>query len=193
MNGIIEVGTGKIKVHNIFDELPSFMNEADCIFVDPPCSLGNINTFYTKDDRTDYQTNYLAFQNRLFECIDIIKPRYLYIEVFKSNKEEFIKECQKRYINVEVIESSYYHKKANKCWIIVCSNEEVINPNEFLDEQDFIEWVCKNVNYKCIGDLCMGQGLVGFYANKYGKYFVGTELNKKRLAVLIERIENSHL
>ena len=39
-----------------------------------------------------------------------------------------------------------------------------------------------------IGDLCMGRGLVGVNAYKNGKRFVGTELNHKRLAVLLERI-----
>ena len=35
--------------------------------------------------------------------------------------------------------------------------------------------------------------LPGYYANKYGKRFVGTELNPKRLAVLIERINSGKL
>ena len=34
----------------------------------------------------------------------------------------------------------------------------------------------------------MGRGLVGVNAYKNGKRFVGTELNHKRLAVLLERI-----
>ena len=37
----------------------------------------------------------------------------------------------------------------------------------------------------------MGQGLVGWYANQAGKRFVGTELNPKRLAVLVESIETN--
>lgn len=36
----------------------------------------------------------------------------------------------------------------------------------------------------------MGRGLVGVNAYKNGKRFVGTELNHKRLAVLLERIVN---
>lgn len=31
------------------------------------------------------------------------------------------------------------------------------------------------------------RGMVGYYSNAAGKPFVGTELNKKRLAVLMER------
>lgn len=188
MDGVIEIGTGKLKVHDIFEPLPDFMKEADCIFCDPPCSLTNINTFYTKADRNDKQISYYPFQTRLFDCIDEIKPKILYLEVFKSNKEYFLNECQKRYENVKVFDSSYYHNKKNKCWIIQCSNEEIESPSEFLDEEDFIKWICKNAKYECIGDLCMGRGLVGYNAHINGRKFVGTELNKKRLAVLVDRI-----
>ena len=58
-----------------------------------------------------------------------------------------------------------------------------------MDEEDIIEWVCANEEYECIGDLCMGQGLVGVNAYKNGKRFVGIDLNHKRLSVLIERIK----
>lgn len=188
MEGVICLGKNKLKVHNIFEPLPSFMKDADCIFVDAPCSLGNINSFYTKADREDYQTNYNAFQTRLFECIDEIKPKILYLEVFKSNKDNFLVECKRRYKNVKVYDSSYYHNKKNKCWIIQCSNEAIKEPIEFLDEEDFIKWICQNIDYRCIGDLCMGRGLVGWYSYLNNKTFVGTELNKKRLAILVDKI-----
>ena len=47
---------------------------------------------------------------------------------------------------------------------------------------------CAEREYQCIGDLCMGKGLVGLHAYRNGKRFVGTELNHKRLSVLIEAI-----
>jgi len=39
-----------------------------------------------------------------------------------------------------------------------------------------------------MGDLCMGQGLVGLAAHAAGKPFVGTELNPRRLAVLLQKL-----
>ena len=62
-------------------------------------------------------------------------------------------------------------------------------PLDYMDEENIIEWVCANEEYDCIGDLCMGRGLVGTNAYKNGRRFVGTELNPKRLAVLLERID----
>ena len=44
-----------------------------------------------------------------------------------------------------------------------------------------------------LGDFCMGRGLVGYYSNKAGKHFVGTELNKKRLAILLDMINNNSM
>lgn len=188
MDGIIEIGTGKVKVHNIFDELPGFMKEADCLFIDPPCSLGNINSFYTKAGRKDYQDDYYDFASRLFECIKEINPAKLFIEVFKSNKDGFVENCKELYKHVDVYETTYYHNKNNKCWVISCSNEQAKYPFDGMDEEDVIQWICKNVDYDCIGDLCMGRGLVGYHAFLNDREFVGTEINKKRLAVLLDNI-----
>ena len=188
MEGEIKIGKGIVKVHDIYEEIPKFMRQADCIFVDPPCSLGNLNTFYTKADRNDYKNDYLTFVERLFYYIDEINPSYLYIEVFKSNKDIILDNCKKRFKFVGIDESTYYHNNKNKCWIIYCSNKEVKHPNEKLDEEDYIKWICENVDYKCIADPCIGRGLVGYYSQLNNKNFVGTELNKKRLAVLVDKI-----
>jgi hypothetical protein len=62
---------------------------------------------------------------------------------------------------------------------------------DYLDEEDIIGWVCANEDYGCIGDLCMGRGLVAVNAYKNGKKFVGTDLNHKRLSVTVEKIIKS--
>lgn len=194
MDGLIKTGTGVVKVHNIFDPLPEIMHRADCIFCDPPCSKANINTFYTKADRTDYQESYEPFSERFFECLDEIAPKTVFIEVFASNRDYFLEQCKARFEYVKEYNTTYYHKASCKCWVIQASHTPIEEyPFDGMDEQDVIEYICKNHNYSCIGDLCMGRGLVGFYANKYGREFVGTELNQKRLAVLLERIEKGKL
>ena len=189
----IHIGTGIVKVHDIFNPLPDFMMQADCIFSDPPCNRGNLRSFYTKEEIEQQNKEFSDFQNRFFECVDQIKPRILVLETFKSNHEAFLSEVQKRYQRVKVYNSMYYRNPKNHCYIIVASNDE-IKPSfdviDGMDEEDVIEWICTHVEFSCIGDLCIGKGLVGFYANKFGRRFVGTELNKKRLAVLLWK--NSH-
>lgn len=194
MNGEIKVGTGIVKVHDIFDSLPLFMKEADCLFIDPPCSEGNYKSFYTKANiPLMHGINY--FNSRLFELIDYINPKHLFIETFKSNNETIFSRLKELYgTNLKEFNSYYYGNTKNKCSILYAYLEEE-NTFEvpYLDEEKAIEFICKNLEFDCIGDLCMGKGLVGFYANKYNKKFVGTELNEKRLACLIEHINENKI
>lgn len=195
MKGEIHVGTGILKVHDIFNPLPEFMKQADVVFSDPPCSIGNLNTFYTKAGKQgEKKTDFTPFYKRFFECIDEIKPKKLFLEVFASNKETFVEECKQRYASVRIYNLTYYHKKEDKCFFLVCEDKAVVDyPFEGMDEEEGVEWICKNVEYNCIGDLCMGMGLVGKEAFKNGRRFVGTELNENRLAVLVDKIHTNRL
>jgi hypothetical protein len=179
-----------VKVHDIFDPLPCFMKQADVIFTDPPWNLGNLNTFYMKAQKQERHKSFERFYLRLFECIADINPRSCYVEVGKTYLSEFIHEMKKLYKYVTFYNSCYYHRKENICYIVHGSYKRKKLPLDYTDEEDAIAWVCENEEYDCIGDLCMGRGLVGVNAYKNGKRFVGTELNHKRLAVLLERIVN---
>lgn len=191
MTGEIQIGTGLVQVHDIYYGTPEFLLQADCLFTDPPCSKGNLKSFYTKAEML-LQKTYEAFNNALFQSIDEINPQYLFIEVFKSNKDIIEQLVNDRYSNVSVTQSYYYHDKSKVCWIVQGTNQNLYEI-PYLDEQYIIEHICRVVDFGCIADPCMGRGLVGFYANKYNKKFVGTELNSKRLAVLIERINNGKI
>lgn len=179
----------KVAVNNLFDPLPEFLKEADVMFVDPPWNLGNLNTFYTKADRRDYQSSYGLFYHRLFDVIREIKPKVCYIEIGKEYLADFILEMRKIYKCVTFYNSSYYHNKNNKCYVIRGSQKAKGKPDlDYMDEEDIIKWVCENESYDCIGDVCMGQGLVGRYAAAAGRKFVGGELNPKRLSVLLKKV-----
>lgn len=193
-DGIVRFEDGSmVKVHNIFEPLPAFMREADLIFVDPPWNLGNLNSFYTKADRTDYQTDFAVFYHRLFECIAEIGPKTCYIEVGKEHLGEFLLETKKLFRYVTFFNSTYYHRKTNLCYVIRGSSSRAKPQLDGMDEEDIIAWICEHENFSCIGDLCMGKGLVGLYAHENGKRFVGTELNHKRLAVLVEKLHENGL
>ncbi len=191
MSGEISIGTGIVQVHDIFNSIPDFMLSADCVFCDPPCNKGNLKSFYTKAE-LELNKPYDAFNIALFKAIDAIRPNRLFIEVFKSNKVVIESLIKDRYKNVVTTQSYYYNNKSKICWIIQASDDDLYGI-PYIDEQYIIEYICKNIHFNCIADPCMGRGLVGFYANKNNKRFVGTELNKKRLAVLIERINKNKL
>lgn len=193
MSGDIEIKGGILRVHDIFDKTPEFMKQADVLFSDPPCSKANINSFYAKAEKEERQDSYAPFHARFWEVVDEIAPKVLFLEVFKSNKDAFVGECLSRYKNVKVFDSMYYRNPKNKCWIVQASNDSLEElALENIDEEEAIKTICQNSSYSCIGDPCMGKGLVAFYASKVGRRFVGTELNKYRLAVACERVNTGN-
>ena len=192
MTGEIELPhNSRVAVCDWIESLPAFMHRADTLFIDPPWNNGNVTAFYTKADKEYCAFDFLQFTQHLFARIDTIAPATLFVEMGKQYLAHYIVECQKRYKYVTFYNSTYYHKKENKCYIIHATNSAKhrrYKVLEDMDEENVIEWICTNHAYECIGDLCMGRGLVGKHAYHNHKPFVGTELNYKRLAVLVDYI-----
>lgn len=193
MEGIIYLpNDSKVMVCDWTKEMPEFMKEADTLFIDPPWNMGNVNTFYYKADMPHLDIDFMAFTGHLFRRIDEIRPQYLFIEMGKEYLSTYLEECKKRYKYVTFYNSTYYHKRQNKCYVVHATDDfrhRRYKELEDMDEEDIIAWITANHQYNCIGDLCMGRGLVGQGAYKAGKKFVGTELNKKRLAILVDTIQ----
>ena len=179
----------RLKAHNIFDQTPDFMKEADLLFVDPPWNQGNLRSFYTKNEDI-LEDTFEDFYKRLFQVIKEINPRIAYVEVGKEYLADFIMEMRKLFKYVTFYNSSYYHSQKNHCYVIRGSDKAKKPRLDGLDEEDIIEWICQNEAYEIIADPCMGQGLVAFYASQAGKRFVGTEMNPKRVAVARRRVES---
>lgn len=191
MSGEIHIGTGIVKVHDIFNPLPDFMKKADVIFSDPPYNRIALNGYYTKAGLQEKPDSFESFFYRFIECVDIISPRILCLEVGIPQTDMYIREFSQMYKFMHIVQCWYYGNKNQKCNIMFFSNEyfpDCITKMTPMDEEKVIEYICKNLDFNCIADLCMGKGLVGYYANKFGKSFVGTELNPKRLAVCCERV-----
>ena len=187
----LDIGTGTVKVHDIFKPVPEFMKQADFLISDPPYNKSALSSFYTKAGKKEKPSSFEALIARFFEVVDEISPKAICLEVGLPQTDMFLQEVKKRYQNVHIAESYYYGDKKQKCNMIFASNKEIpecILTAPFVDEEKFIDYLCRNVDFDCVADPFMGLGLVAFYANKYGKRFVGTELNKYRLAVCVERV-----
>lgn len=192
MEGVIELpNDSKLMVADLMETMPDFMLEADTLFIDPPCSQGNLQSFYTKADKV-LERKFDDFDTCLLERVKQIKPRHLFLEVFASNYQSSIERYSSIFRNFVVYDSFYYNKRSNKCWILHFSNEPILKIKELenIDEEKVIKYIAFNFEYKCIGDLCMGTGLVAKYAYLAGRKFVGTELNKKRLGIVVDFIQN---
>lgn len=184
---IWEAGTGLVTVHNIFDPLPGFMFSCDTLFIDPPWNLGNLNSFYTKAGRTDHVKDFEKFYRRLFLCITEIRPKTVYIEIGNQNVDVFKGILMGMYLFIERWNVAYYKK--HPCFILRGGMQQY-NGKDLtgMDEADCIREIAAHEEYSVIGDLCMGRGLVGYHAFNAGRSFRGTELNKRRLAVLLDNI-----
>lgn len=192
MRGVIPLPNDSfVQVHDLTNGLPHFMRRADVLFIDPPCSKGNIRSFYTKAGLAT-AVPYDHFSTTLFDHIEAIAPKHLFLELFAANLGEYTARASQLFAHAVTYNSFYYKKKSNRCWITHFSNAPIVPMRGFngIDEEHFIRKLCAEFPYQCIGDLCMGTGLVGKYAHRAGKRFVGTELNKKRLAMLVDHINS---
>lgn len=190
----IEIGTGCVKVHDLMQPIPEWLT-GDIIFCDPPCSQANLQAFATKADKGALANNeYKLFEERLAAIFDKIAPKYIYLEVFQSNKDFWVGYLHERFNYMSIMHSYYYKKKTNHCWILAASHYGTHLQMPYQDESDNIWNICYNSDKKLtICDPCMGMGLVGYWANYYGRKFTGTELNPHRLAYMIERINQGRL
>jgi hypothetical protein len=192
LTGIIELPhDSRVMVCDWTRDIPVFMLEADTLFIDPPWNLGNAKTFYTKAGQAYCGMSFVDFSQVLFQRIDYIGPQCLFLEIGKEYLSWYLEACKIRYRYVTFYNAIYYKRRQNKCYIIHATNiygQRYHKELEDRDEAEIIAWICQHHNYQCIGDLCMGTGLVGKNAFLVGRRFVGTELNPKRLAVLVDFI-----
>lgn len=175
-----------VQAADLFDDpIPSFLFEADLLCIDPPWTTGNLTSFYTKAGQLA-RGDFPAFLARLFTVIGQIAPKVCYIEIGKAALADVIVSMRRLYPTVTFYNSMYYRRPANHCYWVRGGPKRIALPLDGLDEADIIQWIAAHEDYTCLGDLCMGRGLVGLAAFAAHRRFVGIELNPKRLSVLVE-------
>lgn len=177
-----------VKCTSIFNDDYDFMKRADLVFVDPPWNQGNMRSFYTKAGLAECEA-FDALLDRLFDRVAWIAPQTCYVEIGKERLPDVVLKMRGIFPRVTFYNSTYYHKPTNLCYVVRGTVRKGYPPKlDGMDEEDIIDWIGANEQYECIGDLCIGRGLVAMAAKANKKMFVGTELNDKRLSVLLERI-----
>jgi hypothetical protein len=174
----------RVAVHDIFNPLPSWM-KADLVFVDPPWNTGNLKSFYTKADMA-CSSDFTMFTETIFRTLAEIEAKTVYIEMGNQAVEVYRDALEKRFPCVQQWGVTYYRKHPTN--ILRASDAPINYDFTGIDEAKCIEIVTQIEDYKIIADPCMGRGLVALAANKSNKVFVGTELNKRRLAVLLDKL-----
>lgn len=168
--------------------LPDYMlsREIGMVYCDPPWSLGNVNAFYTKAGRSDYIERFSDFYAALFGWIAFVRPNVCYLEIGKQNLSVFLLEFGRIFPVVQQWEITYYRE--NPCFLLRGGASGQRFDFTGLDDAD-TPWAAVNAEDEpVIADPCTGQGLTARAAFHVGRRFFGTELNPRRLAVAIDRV-----
>ena len=121
-------------------------------------------------------------------CVEEINPDRIFVECFFRNKKQLVPMVEALFPHVKIYNNTYYHKPDCKCWIIQGTKQPEDWGLEGMDEWDAVFKICKDVPFKAITDFFMGQGLVAESAFAAGKIFYGSDMNRNRLAVAINRV-----
>jgi hypothetical protein len=175
----------KIACHDIFDELPAFMMEADMLYVDPPWNSNLFHSFYTKAGLPDVHA-FEEFTDILFQRIAEIAPKAAYVEIGKQNFEEFIVRMVDIFPQIQSWEITY--RKKNPAYLIRGGWDRTCFDFTGYDDVDTVRFALERETFECVADPCIGKGLTAIAAYALGKRFVGTELQTKKLALLIKNL-----
>lgn len=187
----------RVAVHDLYDPLPEWMARADVVFTDIPYNQSLLTNYAMRPEAQRSARNDVRFEGfltRLFDALSReIMPQMVFVECGKQSVERVEAEMAKLHSEVVVYKGTYYRKAENVAYVV--RGRSFFNahlpsrmPFDGMDEADMVAWLCANAKFDCIGDLCMGKGLVGREAYKNGCSFVGTELNPARLQVLVDWI-----
>lgn len=178
------------------DHLEFFgQQQFDMSYVDPPWNTGNINSFYTKAGFAE-RREFDVFIIQLLKLVKRYSPRVNYLEMGSQNLEYVRTAISHLGGNISNVWNIKYYKK-HPCHLIrygFIENGRIDFDFTGLDD-DFTPMfaIQHEENINTVLDLCTGRGLTGRTAFSLGKTFFGTELNKRRLACLLEFYNQNNL
>lgn len=174
-----------VMVYDIYDEFPGLVSQADMIYVDPPWNTGNINSFYTKA-KIPLRREFSQFTDRMFDLIKYVLPSVTFIEMGYQHGPLVKAKLSEMYPFVNEWDITYYNRGKNL--LIRGSDKGTTTDYKGLDDEVTPEHAILSEKPECVLDFCMGLGCTGLTAYKHGTRFIGLELNKRRLANLMNDI-----
>ncbi len=174
-----------VAVADLRDPPPAFMRGADLIYCDPPWSQGNANSFVTKAGLASYVDGFAGFLDTLFARIAEVDPRACYVEMGRQHVADVVERMEAWFPCVETWEITYYRR--HPCHLVRGGQSPATTIFTGLDDERTPAAAIHAENPAVVADLCTGRGLTLLAAHAHGARFVGTELNRRRLAVAIDR------
>lgn len=183
-------------IQNDIDNLLS--EKVDMIYVDPPYNTSALNSFMIKAKLKKHY-EFTEFISCVIDTCKQYCDGVIYMEMGRQNIAEVNDLIlKKKGVILGLYNTTYYQK--HHCHLIRFTFKDAKPINETADGLDDGEtpfWAVylekKYNNVKTILDPCIGRGLTGRVAENYGLQCYGMELNKRRLANLLEWYHNQGL
>lgn len=175
----------KVSVRDLRDGLPEYMRKVDMVYCDPPWSKGNVNSFVTKAGFDSYVEHFEAFMDALFLRIKETGAKVCYLEIGKQRLADFQRRVAEIYPNLQTWRITYYRK--NPCYLVRGGLGFTERDFTELDDEETPGAAIAAERPATVADMCMGRGLTMLAAHNHGATFYGSELNRRRLAVAIDR------
>jgi hypothetical protein len=180
-------GTGSVvAVSDIRNPLPKFMVGAEMVYSDPPWDLNNINAFLTKAGRADYVDRFPSFLDVFFNRLREIHPKVCYLEMGVKNAALVREHLKQDFASVQEWPILYYRK--HPCFLFRGGPTPVEMDFSGLDDSETPFTAIISECPVSVADLCTGRGLTAVAAFKANVRFFGTEINRRRLAVALDRV-----
>ena len=168
------------------------------IYVDPPWGLSALNSFMTKAGKAHSVLDYNQWSDRFVKYFTLIKDIPIFCEIGRREYRRLVSKMERVGLTVVKTWPIVYHKK-NPCFLVYAwygSNGEVravpsgCDPTG-MDDEDTPEYMLQSFrgvqDISAVLDMAMGRGTVAVAAVRSGCLAYGIEMNKRRLAVTIER------
>ena len=177
-------GDSAISVLDITESALDCFGDADMIYADAPWGLRNVNFFYNQVKKKRLN-NFSDFYNKLFGVVKNVNAEVCYLEIGNEYLHVYTENMRRLYNAVQKWPIKYYGKR--DCWLVRGGQD--ITPFDFtgFDDSKTPSHAVKIENPQCVLDPCCGKGITGIAALESGARFIGTEINKRKLALFIKR------
>ena len=177
-----------VMVNDLRAGIPDWMLAADMVYCDPPWNQGNVNAFITKAGLDSYITSFSRFCDTLFAEIARIAPMVCYLEIGDAHVADFATRLMTMYPVAQAWEVTYYNK--HRCHLLrgavsdYCEHD--YDRTGRGQNPQHRRWF--GAAQRRGRPLHGSGGSRPVACHEHGVRFLGTELNPRRLAVAIDRV-----
>lgn len=161
------------------------MAPPDYVYVDPPWGQANLSNFYRKAN-INYKPDFHEFIAELISRLPRNVPIFMEMGVNWTDEVKGL-----FHTAVQVIPLTYYKKRPSNILISGIDASIDISWLKGMDDEHTPVEIMNRFPKGRWFDPCLGQGLTPLSAFKTGNAFVGCELNSKRFAVAISKLQKA--